>query len=106
MSAILYCFAERMRYNSREMSFDSAIPVNRIAYAQNDSFGQESRGQSAFESRENNSRSRQSVNISQDTLLKVARAKLGRMVDHRRGYNQQGAIAGEVAVGTLLSTKA
>ncbi len=87
------------------MSFDSAIPVNRVAYGRNESFGHESRGRGAYESGENSSRSRQSVNISPDTLLKVARAKLNRMVDHRRGYNQQGAIKGEASVGSLLSVK-
>ncbi|MBD5781837.1 hypothetical protein IEN85_20215 [Pelagicoccus sp. NFK12] len=88
------------------MSFDSAIPVNRIAYGRNESFGHESRGRSAYESKEERSGSRQTVNISQDTLLKVARAKLGRMVDARRGYNQHGLLAGEPTVGSLLSTKA
>lgn len=88
------------------MSFDSAIPVNRVAYAQNDSFGQESRGHGAYQPREERSGSRQSVNISPDTLLKVARAKLGRMVDHRAAYNQKGAISNESSVGSLLSAKA
>jgi hypothetical protein len=88
------------------MSFDSAIPVNRIAYGRNDRFGQESGGSSAHPTRDNGSESRQSVNISQDTLLKVARAKLGRMVDHRAAYNQRGALAGEASVGSLLSAKA
>ncbi|MDQ8183366.1 hypothetical protein [Pelagicoccus sp. SDUM812005] len=88
------------------MSFDSAIPVNRVAYGRDESFARDSRGRSAYESPEERSRSRQSVNISQDTLLKVARAKLNRMVDHRRGYNQQGALMGEATVGSLLSAKA
>lgn len=88
------------------MSFDSAIPVNRVAYGRNDSFAQGARGDATYDRREQGSSSRQSVNISQDTLLKVARAKLHRMVDHRRGYNQQGAIAGEATVGSLLSAKA
>ncbi len=88
------------------MSFDSAIPVNRVAYARNDSFDQGSRGRSTYDRREENSNSRQSVNISQDTLLKVARAKLHRMVDHKRGYGPQGAIASEPTIGTLFSEKA
>ncbi len=88
------------------MSFDSAIPVNRVAYGRNDSFGQGASGGATYGNRGQSSSSRQSVNISQDTLLKVARAKLNRMVDHRRGYNQHGAIAGEASVGSLLSVKA
>lgn len=88
------------------MSFDSAIPVNRVAYGRNDSFDQGSRGRGTHERREGTPNSRQSVNISQDTLLKVARAKLNRMVDHKRGYGPQGAIAAEPTVGTLFSQKA
>lgn len=88
------------------MSFDSAIPLNRIAYGRNDSFDQGARGRAAYDRKDSSSSSRQSVNISQDTLLKVARAKLNRMVDHRRGYDQRGAIAGEATVGSLLSAKA
>lgn len=88
------------------MSFDSAIPVNRVAYGRNDSFDQGSRGGSAQQRREGDSKSRQTVNISQDTLLRVARAKLGRMVDQRKGYTPQGLLTGEASVGSLLSTKA
>lgn len=88
------------------MSFDSAIPVNRIAYGRTVDFDQGSRGGSAYQGQENRSRSRQSVNISADTLLKVARAKLNRMVDQKRGYDQRGSIAAEATVGSLLSTKA
>ena len=88
------------------MSFDSAIPVNRIAYGRNDSFDQGSRGRGAYGSKDESSWSRQSVNISQDTLLKVARAKLNRMVDQKRAYGPQGVIAMPQPVGSLFSAKA
>jgi len=88
------------------MSFDSAIPVNRIAYGQAADFDQGSREERAYRQKEDHSAPRQSVNISQETMLKVARAKLGRMVNQKMGYNQQGALSAEPSVGSLLSAKA
>ena len=88
------------------MSFDSAIPVNRDTYGRNADFDLGHRGGSARQRRDDESAPRQSVNISEDTLLRVARAKLYRMVDQRRGYDQRGLLAGESYVGSLLSAKA
>lgn len=88
------------------MSFDSAIPVNRVTYGRNVDFDSGSRGGSAQQRRNGETGRKQSVNISEDTLLKVARAKLNRMVDQRRGYDQRGLLAGESPVGSLLSAKA
>lgn len=88
------------------MSFDSAIPVNRVAYGQTADFDRGSRKESAYRRSEGESKAKQSVNISQETMLKVARAKLGRMVSHKTGYNQHGVFSPASEVGTLLSTKA
>ncbi|EDY84513.1 hypothetical protein VDG1235_4144 [Verrucomicrobiia bacterium DG1235] len=89
------------------MSFESAIPLNRFAYGRDVDFDLGSRGGSAHgRPSEEKAARKQSVNISEDTLLKVARAKLHRMVDQRLGYDQRGALAGDSVVGSLLSTKA
>lgn len=88
------------------MSFDSAIPVNRIAYGRDEGFDRGSRGGIAYGRGEESPKSRQSVNISQDSVLKAARAKLNRMVDQKRAYGPGGAMASAPPVGSLLSTKA
>lgn len=88
------------------MSFDSAIPVSRVAYGQSADFDRGSREDGAYRGSESSAKPRQSVNISQETLLKVARAKLGRMVNQKIGYDQRGLLGSESYVGSLLSTKA
>lgn len=88
------------------MSFEDAVPVSRIAYGRDVDFDLGSRAGGQRGAKDLGKERRQSVNISEDTLLRVARAKLGRMVDLRRGYNQSGAIEVGPAVGSLLSVKA
>lgn len=88
------------------MSFEDAVPVSRIAYGRDVDFDLGSRAGTGNGAKGRSKERRQSVNISEDTLLKVARTKLGRMVDIRRGYNQSGAIEVGPAVGSLLSAKA
>lgn len=89
------------------MSFEGAKPVNRVTYGRAAEFDLGARqrgGNQASGGRWDESR--QSVNISEDTLMRVARAKLSRMVSHRLGYGPQGALASEPTVGSALSTKA
>lgn len=88
------------------MSFDSAIPVNRIAYGQAADFDNGPREERTYRQNEERSTPKQSVNISQETMMKVARAKLGRMVNQKMGYNQHGALSPDSYVGSLLSAKA
>ncbi|MBK1880180.1 hypothetical protein [Pelagicoccus mobilis] len=88
------------------MSFDSAIPVNRIVYGQAADFDKGSQEESAYGQKEERSAPKQSVNISQETMMKVARAKLGRMVNQKAGYTQRGTLSPTSYVGSLLSAKA
>lgn len=88
------------------MPFDSAIPLNRIAYGRTADFDGSTREESAYRKQEAEHKAKQSVNISHETMMKVARAKLGRMVSQRSAYDQRGALSTESSVGSLLSAKA
>lgn len=88
------------------MSFEDAVPVSRISYGRDVGFDLGSRGGATYSQKGNGQNRKQKVNISEDTMLRVARAKLGRMVSTRTGYTQNGAIAFESSVGSLLSAKA
>lgn len=85
------------------MSFESAIPLNRIAYGGVEGFGLGERD-SAFS--QPHGTAKQSVTISEDTLRRVARARLSRAVYQKLAYDQRGAVASEHPVGSLLSVKA
>lgn len=89
------------------MSFENAIPLNRVAYGRAAEFdlGAHERGGGGRRSAPEG-QARQSVNISEDSMMRMARAKLSRMVSLRLGYDQRGAIASEAVVGSLLSAKA
>lgn len=49
---------------------------------------------------------RQSVNISEETLLRLARQRLSRAVGSKLSYNSSGAFETEARVGSLLETRA
>lgn len=50
--------------------------------------------------------SRQSVNISQETMERVAKRKLASAIVGKVGYNRSGAIGGTETIGQHLSAKA
>jgi len=52
------------------------------------------------------SSSRQSVNISQETMERVAKRKLASAIVGKVGYNRSGAIGGTETIGQHLSAKA
>ncbi len=87
-----------------QMAFSNAIPLNRIAYGEAAGFSMKSRQQ--WQPRSGDGAPRQSVNISEETMLKIARDKLSRAVGHKLSYNRSGAFAEERPVGQLLSAKA
>ncbi len=89
------------------MSFDSAIPLNRVAYMQQSApqYRSSDRGMQGDVDRRKNSRQR--VNISQDTLIRIARSRLSRVVDQKLAYNSNGALGARGnLVGQMLSAKA
>lgn len=86
------------------MSFESAIPLNRIAYGADAGFDSSQR--SAGMPRTRSASMKQSVNISEDTMMRLARAKLSRAVSQKLAYNQQGSLGSEYSVGGFLSAKA
>lgn len=89
------------------MSFDSAVPINRVAqWEQSGSeYGSDRNSmQGEYGSRKG---AKQRVNISHDTLVRMARSKLSSMVSQKLAYTRSGAIGNsEQTVGQLLSTKA
>ncbi len=88
------------------MSFDSAIPINRVAYGQAPRFDVKQDGRGAQQGPKGETKARQSVNISEDTLLRQARSRLSRAMLQKAAYNRTGQFSGEPAVGQLLSAKA
>lgn len=88
------------------MSFDTAIPVNRIAYGQSPRFDLQSEDRGMRQGSNGSRGAKQSVNISQDTLLRIAKARLSRAVHSKLAYNSAGRFDAEPLVGQLLSVKA
>lgn len=85
------------------MSFESAIPLNRLTYGGLADFDL---GEQSPASSRRRIVGKQSVTISEDTLRRVARARLSRAVYQKLAYDQRGAFATEYPVGGLLSAKA
>lgn len=88
------------------MSFDSAIPINRIAQWEQSAPEYGSDRNSMHEGSGSRKGAKQRVNISRDTLARMARSKLSTMVSQKLAYTRSGAIGGEQSVGQMLSTKA
>lgn len=88
------------------MSFDSAIPLNRVAYGQPHRFDVKQDGRGAQQGPKGETKTRQSVNISEDTLMRQARSRLSRAVLQKFAYNRTGHFSGEPVVGQMLSVKA
>lgn len=81
------------------MSFETAKSVTPESFSQNFSFMR--RPQVRYPVREE---VRQSVNISRDTLAKVAQKKLHNPYAPRMSYGQNGAIERGAPVGQVLSS--
>ncbi|MBC2606810.1 hypothetical protein H5P27_12220 [Pelagicoccus albus] len=80
--------------------------VNSITHGRASGFDQEAMGFGTRRDSNSESGTKQSVNISEETLLKAARAKLSRMVSQKRAYDQRGLLSPETQVGSLLSARA
>ena len=85
------------------MSFESAIPLNRFAYGAAADFGL---GDPVPAPSQRRGVGKQSVTISEETLRRVARARLSRAVYQKLAYDRRGAVPAEYPVGGLLSVKA
>ena len=87
------------------MPFTDAIPVNRMSSTFT-RFDASSRRE--FRSRSNvfSTKAKQSINISKETMAKVAREKLGNALQMKLAYNRFGAMQSSVdRVGSQLSVK-
>ena len=88
------------------MSFTASIPASRISVSNMrfDASSQERRfkGDGSAQA----SSAKQTVNISQDTLLRLAKQKLSRAVGKKLTYNSDGYFAETRPVGAFLSTSA
>lgn len=85
------------------MAFTDAISVNRITHS-NNSFDAASRKKRAF--REWSQRVKMSVNISSDTVYKIARQKLSDAVEAKLSYNRLGVYESKRSAGQIFSVKA
>ncbi len=85
------------------MAFTDAISVNSITYS-NSSFDATARKKRVF--REWSQRVKMSVNISSDTVYKIARQKLSDAVQTKLTYNQMGAYEPKRVAGQIFSAKA
>lgn len=88
------------------MSFSDAIPLNRVTYSQGSQFSMDSGARWARRENATGKESKQSVNISPDTLFRLARHKLSKAVHQKLAYDQRGILGREAKVGQLLSVKA
>jgi len=88
------------------MSFEDAVPVSSLGHARVAEHGLDVRRSTAGSEDKPRSFGRQRVNISEDTLMRKARANLARMVDSRLGYTQTGALSAKRRVGGLFSAEA
>ena len=85
------------------MAFIDAVPVNRITQSQS-SFDTAAKRDRVR--KEMSSRIKQSVNISRDTSLKIARQKLSAAVETKLAYNRLGVYQDKKPSGQILSTRA
>jgi|ETNmetMinimDraft_22_1059887.scaffolds.fasta_scaffold47091_1 hypothetical protein len=83
------------------MAFSDAIPVHRKPQGRA-RFGEAGRYGVVSNA---NPIGRQSVNISRETLDRVAKAKLGGAISSKLGYNRFGSLGQVETVGQHLSTK-
>lgn len=88
------------------MPFTDAIPVNRMASTFT-RFDASSRRESRSRSNVFSAKAKQSVNISKQTMEKVAREKIGNALQMKLAYNRFGAMQSPSLnrVGTQLSVK-
>ena len=87
------------------MSFSNAIPLNRVTYSQSSEFSRDSGPRWTRRDGATGKQSKQSVNISPDTLFRLARHKLSKAVHQKLAYDQRGVLGHEANVGQLLSVK-
>ena len=85
------------------MAFIDAIPVNRITQSQS-SFDTAAKRDRVR--KEMSSKVKQSVNISRDTSMKIARQKLSNAVDAKLAYNRLGVYQDKKPSGLVLSVHA
>ena len=86
------------------MSFANAIPVNRVTSSSatyRPAYGANERPRSW-----SNKGSAQSVNISEETLQRIAREKLAKAIKYKIGYTREGTFRMREPVGLKFSAKA
>ncbi|WP_309016867.1 hypothetical protein [Pelagicoccus sp. SDUM812003] len=79
--------------------------MNRFAYPQS-SGGESVAASQPPKSNRVSASPRQSVNISEETMMRLARSKLARAMTRKLAYNQQGAIESRLPAGSQFSARA
>lgn len=86
------------------MAFTDAVKLNNVSRG-HARYGYATPGARPQQERRSGS-SRQSVNISEETLLRLARQRLSRAVGSKLSYDRSGAFETEARVGSLLDARA
>lgn len=84
------------------MAFADAIPVNRVSHSSYDFHNSVRKESGRGWSRE----AKQSVNISEETVARVARSRLAQALRMKMSYNRYGEFEERLPVGSHLSAKA
>ena len=87
------------------MPFSDAIPLNSVAQSQPSRFDMGTEREGRRPTTGSSKAPRQAVNISQETLLRIARSKLSHAVHQKLAYGRDGTFGREETIGQFLSAK-